>query len=58
MGTLIRLRDAISAWALDLELAGVEGVADAEAAAGNLKAKLHAIRSAVSAHDKTDTDDD
>ena len=44
--------------AIDLDLAGVDGVADAEAAAGSLKAKLHAIRAAVSAHDKTDTDDD
>ena len=44
--------------ALDLDMSGLDGVADAETAAGSLDAKLHAIRTAVSEHCKTDTDDD
>jgi hypothetical protein len=44
--------------ALDLDMSGLDGVADVETAAGSLDAKLHAIRTAVSEHCKTDTDDD
>ena len=44
--------------ALDLDMSGLDGVADVETAAGSLNAKLHAIRTAVSEHGKTDTDDD
>ena len=51
-------KSAASLMALDLELSGVNGAADAEAGASSLKAKLQAIRGAVTAHDDLDTDDD
>ena len=43
-------KSAASLMALDLELSGVNGVTDAEAGASSLKAKLQAIRGAVTAH--------